>query len=891
MAGTFDITALFEKAKRVYAHPPGSFYVSTTTLYGMHLAVYPEGSQAFFSEYTIGNPKDAAKIAALALQENVFKSFYCGICTIGEEDNYSTLTKPCMASAPDTSRELKRKQNLSTRIQTRVSFGGIPFLISGTVPQYYYNHLLLSTVSHYSTYMVFEYKNLFDAVMVLSGELARQDPKTNIVFNGTFGSDRWHFHTHLTNQTLGYVDYAISKVTDVSNRDLNKSFGVVQFKLLGSTDLATLFAAANAYTAILYQRDFYSRLKYLSAVFRTIGISGVNYHIVLLLIGNNIRNFTVGDLAFSAILPAAIINVGSAIITKPIARALATEIAAKGCYIDWRTVPIVTRDTSLPVVENFERKYAFRPDTCAIDFFKLADVAKIYADVERCRKTSTPCDESMVAVYKYIISLSFVCAVVNDKKKRGGTIAASARRTYKALLKNPAFRDQAITAGIVYLTDTYRIQDTSSLFLKGSFAGDVFASTIRSLMVLSSGDHTVVPGGDHLQLQTKQINDWLDYTKRFIGERSAKGAVVSSSLKGRPQIEFVIKINRVSGTTLDTAIFFNEFAAGMKINALRDHTPNFMLTLGGFECISDRDFDSLCYAPPDREAENSYIILERIQGASFARYVGAPTTTPLQIVLALQQIYLALLYGQNTIDLTLYDLHSENVLVTDLPEPVVYRYRIGQNTYSVLTYVNATIIDYGGAHVKGLADYPTDPYLTHRYGMTPALFQPHRDAYTIIIHTFLMFLAQRSATDITSLYNDPSPLKSIIMEMFATYRDIFVPNPFDTIMRGYAAHVSALTIAPSRDDKIKTLVSIFNSARIDSKYYLYLPERYGPPSAGEFRSQVHLVRYVDSLIGAAPTNLPTYQWGDYDEIGCLSMKTVKDGSLQIAAIRSAIAAP
>jgi hypothetical protein len=862
-----NINELFALSKSYYkkSQTPDIFYISTFSKYGVHLGVYPDPVQVRYSEYIFGDPIDMVKIAESAIKYNIFKSFYCNLCTIQEKDNYYEIND-CNI--------LEQKENLAFLINKKVIFGKIPFLISGTSPQYYYNHLLLSTEEHYSTYMIFENFNLFRGVYKFTENICRQNNSCKLIFNGNFGSDIWHFHAHITDQAIGYIDQ-YNNMSNNNFSDINSNYGIVKYKLLVSSNLSELYKYANYYTSIIYSDEYYSKRKYLSAAFKVLNISeNKRVYLLFLISGNKLNSVNYKNNNFYMILPSAVLNVSNMPIDIKDLENIVGLFGKQNSYLDWNQIKHVERNENLPIVENFEKIFKKNclvlneviKTKAFVDTFNIVDKCLIYG----CKK-----EEQIFASYKYIISVMFICLCVKSQRtnKKINKVVA---QVYKKMMSDPRFLAHIVKAGIAYLTTTFGIENTRSLFLQGPVASMIYEKSLKNFNLATSTNITL--STDIFAKQTNQINQWINYKKELIGAESATGSVVTSSISYNPKIDFVIKINK-NPSSMSRSLFIYEFSVGTKLNNLRQKIPNFLLTLDGFSCLNDKSLNTLCMGNSQNGQETEFIVLEKIFGKTFASYISQSEVTLNNILLGIQQISLALLYSQKKEDFTHYDLHIENILATPLPTSLLYSYLINGNKFDVEAFANFTIIDYGMSHVKGLKQYLTlSPAQSTKYGMTPQYPYFNRDLYSLLINTFFYCCIFKPTRELFR-----SLIGFLIKTLIESYSDIFIPNAFNYLKKNIdSLNFNMLPYF----EKASELVKIFNYIR-KGNYYLYLPTSYPFPKNGIYSSMENFVTFLNSKI-INTDNLPIYKWGDYEQTGCISTKRLQNKSFIISNIKNII---
>lgn len=868
-----NINLLFQKAKDEYNQSLDKFYVSSKNYKGMHPAVLPPRSNYKFSEYVFGNPQDMIKIAREALDNGTMKSFYCSLCAIQEPDNLSVLNPPPCS-------DLIEVENIANKVKSSVTVNDIKFLITGTVPQYYYNHLLVITENHYNTYSVFMDYQLFEGVFKLNKNLTDQNDDVKFVFNGNFGSDRWHFHCHATNQKIGFVENAIKDLNLKKDQDVTGKYGIVKYRLLGSTDLKKLFERAELYTNIYYTPEYQSGRKYLSAIFKVLKGS---YYTLFLLTGIKQGCVLKGASPCFGILPSAILNIGgteslSANSIKDVVRILSENSAYE--YIQTFTPP----KEKLPYAELFEKDYS---KNCQEMFSsKILDtslVKNIFTTVRGCASGPHGCSgDNLItfATYKYIISMLFIC-LSRFNYHKGLNLIEAAKKAYGSLVSDQIFLDQAVQSSIGYLTHTYNMQSSKNIFLKGPMTAKILEKSFNNFSLITSR-------GD-VSNQTRDITKWVEYnhppvapgrgnTQPFmIGEPSAMGAIVQTHVKTARHLEFVLKANKRPNSDFGK-MFIHEFAVGMKLNQLRDLIPNFVITLGGFSCMSDPTLDKLCDRPVRKGVdaqEMQYIMLEYIEGQTFKKYMSDPSISIQHIISGIAQVSLGLLYSQEKVGFTHYDLHTDNVLVSNVTPayqlPSLYVYKIGKEEFKVPAFLNCTFIDYGDSHVEGMKRYYELPGAVSM-GKTSSKYNQYKDIFSFVIHACHIYCITHSEKQVYDmLANKSNHLGDLFRELLKAYDYLFIEKAREFIYEGLR-HLKIFQKwdkDPKRDFMVKFMETkpLFNNIRTDNHYYLYLPLKFQYPTTGPYKSQYDFTKYILKKIDPISTGLE-YKWGDGKNIGC-----------------------
>jgi len=150
-----------------------------------------------------------------------------------------------------------------------------------------------------------------------------------------------------------------------------------------------------------------------------------------------------------------------------------------------------------------------------------------------------------------------------------------------------------------------------------------------------------------------------------------------------------------------------EYYIGSKfINKLRNKTPNFMYTYGIFMCnplikikkVSGKEDIKINVAfCNDNNKNNIYVLFEKIDGTTLHDYIQQIKTEQGfdDVINSVIQIMLSLDIAQKEGQYSHNDLHTDNVMLRNIDNPLTYDYLIGKSKYTMNMNYIATIIDYG----------------------------------------------------------------------------------------------------------------------------------------------------------------------------------------------------
>lgn len=204
-----------------------------------------------------------------------------------------------------------------------------------------------------------------------------------------------------------------------------------------------------------------------------------------------------------------------------------------------------------------------------------------------------------------------------------------------------------------------------------------------------------------------------EYIKSYFGESrvlsSGQNGVALVTNFDRSQTSFVIKaMRRFDDKSLTDQM--NEYNIGTyAINKLRSEIPNFAFMFGAFTCSGPRYSDSGQKLDILTICENSddpvlYTIQERVVNSiPLSTFFDRCTRSDALNVLV--QIFAALYMAENRYNFTHNDLHTGNILISSLQEPIVIRYDLGgDEPFIIKTQYVAVIIDLGMSYAEVVID-------------------------------------------------------------------------------------------------------------------------------------------------------------------------------------------
>jgi hypothetical protein len=879
---------IFEIAEDVYKdEEKPDFYVTDGSIGGIRFAALPERSNVKFSAYVLSDISDVKKVVDYHVR-GITKAFYCALCAIEEADNVVEEIRCAVSQSTKT---------VLTRNYARdINWGytppsGVDMLICGTSPRYVHAQMLLMSRAHHQTYTVFNDISLFKSFAETMEYICRYNEDAKAVFNGNTGSDRWHFHVHLTDQRMSYTEG--ETISETGHTVSSRFADAVNYLLISSPDLETLFGIVSHYASVYYRPEYSETEElYMSMMMNVKYKAGTPVYIFRLFHGvkHALRS---GQILIPAagmcIIPATEEYKSGTFEKSPVdPRVLVQRLVDTGAYHTWDLGQFTRTsiDTNRLIPEVFE----YRLRTISCDDMGNEDglnyVRSVVNSLGDCVITST-CNNIGSAYYKLVISAYVGCKIRNTIAQ-GHTYSHT--RDYIAIYDHilSTLGPVVVYSGVAYAVNTYGLkQKMDRLFLRGNFIQLLFQKTTDDLFVISAwGDSKYIDAAlspmkvtGPVDVSSAKINSWLQLGG-VMGDPSATGEIHRSSIRAESAFEFVIKIDKNPVTSFNNAMFMHEFLVGLTMNEYRAQLPNYVLTLGSFKCRSVADwanvFTGLCNAEGDNQvAKRSFIALEMVKGETLQSYIRNHMNDEVDVMKAIYQTAIALMYGQKYRNFTHYDFHTGNVMVTDIT-PSVYSYRLfDADEYEYFTFdtsVNCTIIDYGSTHVDGLNDnYAPSPEFNRRYGFDnkPAL---NRDIYSMIMHACFVMCTYSTGPSIRLMFARYS-LFVILKSLMRAYGNHFVEHAHQKLMED-ASNV------PMDRNRERAMIEVFNKAA-KGRYYLYLPVD-TPAPEGPFSDALSFARYLKLNAfqnDTANEQLQVYKWGDYHNgayTGCVTTQPIMD---------------
>jgi len=769
------LPSLFMETNKLYSQTGknATIYISKKTVLGVHPAVLPIRQNNAFSVYSVGNDEDIIKLQELSRYKGIFKTYCCSLCPIDQEDNAVHISREQNQFYIDES-----KSPINIVSQKFLGISNMPYIITATTPQYYYNHLMIVSENHIPTYSLYTLDYLFIDIMRF---LEAAGDGLIAYHNGNFGSDVDHFHVHLTKQNNYTLDQAIIQSTvevgSTGGKIVYKSpGGIVECVVYSDKNINSLFFNMTTDVFLMKQKMWETPNMILSSSLSVRKLADVSIYYVVLNITDSDYNRWDYNGCSHYIFPAAYV-----------------------LTMDCSVIP-VSRDDIIKfknALLTHYRNYFVTPDKLGISFTRYVVDMRSYSndltsyyDIIRAKTEKNEFDIPIEYLYAYlydspldpagglavaaangILLLEYVLTmncldfgIVNCSRIDMGSfkyfLGLGVNSVELSILKeSDEFRKLRLN-NEYYLLNLYN-PTTKYLWFRGKFIQDVLVKTINNLLRITS----TTSNTRSIELQT--VNEWLDYNYMRIGEASAVGAITIEKMIQFPDIKFAMKIMSIE-SNYHFNMWVREFFVSHSVNDIRALVPNFLLCFGGYQCSNSitvsstgqREYLSLCDSkgPPN----TGYILLEEIEGKTVARVLRTPSLKTqetyddtLNIIL---QVVAGLSFGYQVNKFTHYDLHTDNVMQYDfinnpsylslfsnyntnnsIPdvEKIIFKYYTHTTDPTKFILIPAKylyiLIDYGTSYTESSEGNPPVDPAYQAGGMTSNISNPYTDCFTFLM--------------------------------------------------------------------------------------------------------------------------------------------------------------
>lgn len=864
-----DMKKIFTHAYEYYDQKPGgkgNIYVSKKVLNGLHIAVLPNRDTFVFSEYNLGSDDDVMKLQTYQNDYKVHKTYLCGLCPILEEDNAVILS--------DEQNQLYLNKQESPAVELRyilIGNSGNKYTITGTVPQYYYGHLLWSTVDHTPTYGLFLSLEIFSDLLLFLRHCTTTEPKTKAFFNGTFGSDIYHCHVHLSYQDTAILENAYDSFNKYNTEVYAYNSHIVKLIVVTSADINRLFFHVSGIcTEYIKIRDTNPYLV-LSANF---AYTRGRYWVTLQKTDKRFAGWMYERCGFYT-NPSSFIMISDCMKVPKnkteYEKFINTQYKHYSNYYGaWDeksyNASVNKFNEYLNIINNTEFNQNILVNPLEFLWLKIKSGIKINTEIaikilnfigSSCIDQKSNCNNHEMGKYKYLIGLAVNNLPID--------------------ILNDLFSKFRINAIFYFLRD-YVDKGVKSdyLFFRGIFTQQLLVRTFNNFLKITRTVNAV-----NLPLtESDGINNWIMYNFKRIGEASgvAAGATLSELLPyeytnnrhyKKVDVEFFMKIMLGS----QQADFIREFFASVTVNDIRNLVPNYMLCYGGFMCNSNST-ETLC----DNIAGQpfSYLLLENIKKAETVdRVLKLPTLSTndeaQDLVDMIYQIVAGLSVGWTTNNFTHFDLHLDNIMRYDfisnkdylklfkiyqeekgdaIPkiEQILFKYYTDPKNPNEVFYVPAkylyVIIDYGFTYTNNMpANSLTKVKWIEDLGYNSKQANSNYDIYTILSYFLWRIIVSKPylVFDKNNNWIKNNILVDLFWSFLSNFKKLYTTKPqniFNALSNVQKSNPS------NRKNAFKQAYLNVVNPKYNSGYVWFTKDFY-PNSVGkDFQSSYNLLRFM-----------------------------------------------
>jgi hypothetical protein len=366
-----------------------------------------------------------------------------------------------------------------------------------------------------------------------------------------------------------------------------------------------------------------------------------------------------------------------------------------------------------------------------------------------------------------ISKLNPKAAIVGNASVSYNRLNVASREAKKILCTRKAIHEEK------QLLESQGVTDFDKLFLKGEKANKIFLKTINDLLEI-----TYKSDEKFIDIMNSNINLWLDYNKNKteIGEKSENGIIIETDVFKNKSFPIILKISRHYNTEIHKELFDQEFLFGLKINELRKFIPNFVLTLGKFNCFSHLketiNKSTLC-TNQNSDYPFAYILLEDIKGISYSKFI-ARLNDEQEFFSSIKQICLAMWVAHNKINFVHNDFHFNNILVSPLDKVFIFDYKIKGKFYTVVAKNVFIIIDYGTSYI----DVKNYDFKYNRNFPESINFKTPN----IIFDIFRFIISAFEEIYLVNLkLRESEKIKNFFIQVFTFFKSIYITDYLDTI--------------------------------------------------------------------------------------------------------------
>ncbi len=755
---------------------------------------------------------------------------HCEMCDITNDDGIIHVTNCPGTQISKIRSETNSASNYITIKTNSTIFGKkLNFIITPTWTRYLTNQLLLLPTVHINTHTLAYNYTLFRALIKTFDFIQNTTPtQLNYVFNGNIGTDPGHLHLHITDQPISYIDEDNSPLGTYNHQDKFIKYICISHKKDRYSDLirdlSIIYDQQVSEMAEPKQPEYLMGVIFqikgdVCKIFVTIGKRLYRNHLVL----PHLAQFFSTNMSRSAI--------EQIILSEPepyITRFKSTRSVDRNFYNDYTTqkpmvfVLEIVRSLS---DKNLERICQFASTTNLLEH--------VWSLVSRCPDLEQDCQGS--DLYTYLLNLLTSTDCKTSKKLEVALIN-----------KNMSYYNKLI-------------KDSRSIYLDGALASRLFNNLDYILRNLSDPDTIYHMENTH------------------IGEESAYGIIRPASIRDNQNFPVVIKFQRRKGSDDQSRrLFENSYLVGNALNYLRNHIPNFILTLGKVDCLSDNTIgrhlaDRICYSQGE---DTTSIIMEKIsdsislneyykniffyQRSNEPDYRTVIRETSYRFFTIIYQLIIALIYAHDKLEYCHNDLHPGNILVVNTSRGL-HEYNFGSNTYWFVTDALPIIIDYDSNYVTGSPDLKLS-WRTYDHKRCVNGTAIYSDLYSLLTHSFIHYFQHVSDNGIEHMA-ETDGIRQLFTMYIKLFGNLYMPGTdYDMLTTNRQfLHLQRTLFTTNSHWNFLTPNEIDHVTKTPLHNIL------------EIMNNIYQTRYQAYLMTIGEIKIE-YIWGDIDEVGCKTKK-------------------
>lgn len=783
---------------------------------GFVIGKLPPYDQYKWIDYYIGSLADEKEISEYYYKNyrngnaDTFKCFNCGLCSMVRFDSAISID-------PITG-ELILKDFIPKYFESEKYF------MMENPTKYANNHILAVSKKHQHGSCIF-----YDVELLTDLYNLLKKTNSSAIYNGEFGSDVYHHHVHLVKSEIPALRYASEEI------DKNPDQAYMTFKW-GDNGLRATVIHGDPVTVNIWMSKYYNYIqekKIASTVMATFSAnmrnSGIELMAVIYMTSRPIRPRSIDfveSLNFINIdifpvkndadqVKQKIIEFSKKNINNPIERD-EIEKSPSIQFSQLKNIQEISDQIKNAISQRnmliFEQVISnLLKNTFLIeDEYRMYEVITIFDKaIEDYGRQSEILDPSTIeyAMGKEILTLGFLSYSFFPNTMNPAWIEMIS-------IKNQDNRSR------------YMALPLNNFFLKGGEFNKHVLKIFKDYLNISFRY-------SNTSLNNNNINLWLNYTDKKIGDTSVNGTIIEAETKVN-NVAIILKFQ------YDDMFAVYEAFVHEELNVMRNYIPNIPLLYGIQACKMDIDpqsptgYKELCPVSPDPSANVTNILLmEKIDGITLRRYISHPDANANILLSTIQQVLCSLEIMQKKLEFSHNDLHIGNVMLTYLeknPElynkHVIFKYIVEENnTQAILMYFLASIIDFGYSSTKNSRfriKHKISDSLRDDYGIDLQKFNPMCDVWVFLVDVYLSLIIYHPEF----LYPNHSigqPIKpsssflAYCFDMFfIAFRDMFVNNSLNSLYD----FISKFLDEPDSNVRMNSfteLIEGFNTT-IDAKY-------------------------------------------------------------------------